>query len=74
MSFPLIDGAHGKLVMAVAEITKPGANPIPITLVSVNDTDKGQLVVFDSTKFSKDEVVKRLRLAADFLSTATPDR
>lgn len=67
--FPLIDAAHGKLVMAVAECTKEGANPIPVTLVSVNDTDKGQLVVFDSTKFTKEEVTKRLRLAADFLDS-----
>jgi len=69
MSFPIIDAAHHKLVMSVREITKEGANPIPVTLVSVNDTAQGQLIVFDSTKFSKEEVTKRLRIAADFLDS-----
>ncbi len=67
MSFPQIDEAHGELVGAVRELTKPGAAPIPVTLVSVNDTDQGQLVVFDGLKWPKAEVAKRLRLAADFL-------
>ena len=69
MSFPQIDEAHGALVEAVGTLTKPGAAPIPITLVSVNDTAQGQLVVFDGLKWPKAEVVKRLRLAADFLDT-----
>lgn len=69
MSFPQIDEAHVELVVAVRELTKPGAAPIPVTLVSVNDTDQGQLVVFDGLKWPKSEVAKRLRLAADFLDT-----
>lgn len=67
MSFPQIDEAHGELVGAVKALTKPGAAPIPVTLVSVNETEQGQLVVFDGNKWPKAEVVKRLRLAADFL-------
>lgn len=67
MTFPQIDEAHGCLVNAVQTLTKPGAAPIPITLVSVNDTCCGQLVVFDDLKWPKGEIVKRLRLAADFL-------
>lgn len=68
MSFPTIDDAHDKLVKAVGDLAKPGFNPIPVTVVSVNDTAQGQLVVFDGKKFPKDEVVARLRLAADFLA------
>ena len=67
MYFPQIDEAHGQLVDAVHTLTKPGAAPIPVTLVSVNGTDQGQLVVFDGSKWPKDEVARRLRLAADFL-------
>ena len=67
MSFPQIDAAHAELVAAVSALTKPGATPIPVTLVSVNETEQGQLVVFDGRKWPKAEVVKRLRRAADFL-------
>ena len=67
MSFLQIDEAHGELVGAVKELTKPGAAPITVTLVSVNDTEQGQLVVFDGLKWPKEEVAKRLRRAADFL-------
>ena len=69
MSFPQIDEAHGHLVDAVKMLTKPGAKPIPITIISVDDTDQGQLIVFDGLKWPTAEVVKRLRLAADFLET-----
>lgn len=67
MTFPQIDEAHEHLVDAVQIITKPGASPIPITLVSVSCVEQGQLVVFDGSKWPKGEVVCRLRLAADFL-------
>lgn len=69
MSFPQIDEAHDQLVDATREITQPGFLPIPITLVSVNETVNGQLIVFDGLKWSKQEVVNRLRTAADFLET-----
>ena len=69
MSFPQIDEAHGHLVDAVKMLTKPDAKPIPVTMVSVNDTAQGQLIVFDGLIWPKAEVVKRLRLAADFLET-----
>ncbi|WP_421907238.1 hypothetical protein [Mameliella sp.] len=69
MSFPQIDEAHGELIDAVASLTKPGAAPIPVTLVSVSDTPQGQLVVFEGVKWPKDEVVKPLRIAADFLES-----
>lgn len=69
MSFPQIDEAHAQLVEAVDLLTKPGAAPIPVTLVSVNDTAQGQLIVFDGLKWSTPEIVRRLRLAADFLET-----
>ncbi|MEO1974890.1 MAG: hypothetical protein ABGX15_01925 [Paracoccaceae bacterium] len=69
MSFPQIDEAHAQLVEAVGLLTKPGAAPIPVTLVSVNDTAQGQLIVFDGLKWSTREIVRRLRLAADFLET-----
>ena len=68
--FPKIDDAHGELEEAVEDLKKHGANPIAITVVSVNDTINGQMVVFDCTKWSKDKIVKRLRLAADFLEAA----
>ncbi|HCO91068.1 MAG TPA: hypothetical protein DIT40_08860 [Alphaproteobacteria bacterium] len=71
MSFPQIDDAHSQLVDAVQLLRKPGASPIPVTLVSVNSTDQGQLVVFDGSKWSKDEIARRLRLAADFLDEQT---
>jgi len=67
MHFPQIDDAHGRLVDALKPITKPGAAPIPVTLVSVNGTEQGQLVVFDGSIWTKGEVAQRLRLAADFL-------
>ena len=69
MAFPQIDEAHGKLVEATRQITEPGHQPIPITLVSVTETVNGQLVVFDGLKWPKQEVVNRLRAAADFLET-----
>lgn len=69
MSFEPINEAHGDLVEAVAGLTKPGAAPIPISIVSVSDKPGGQLIVFDGQKWPKDEVVKRLRLAADFLQS-----
>lgn len=69
MAYQSIHDAHGKLVQAVRDLTKPGFAPIPITLVSVADEIESQMVVFDGTKFAKDEVAKRLRIAADFLDT-----
>jgi len=71
MTTPAINNAHGSLVRAVEAATKPGYQPIPISLVSVTDTPGGQMIVFDGTKFSKEEVTKRLRIAADFLDTQT---
>jgi hypothetical protein len=69
MAYDFIDEAHDVLVRTVASHTKPGAAPIPITLVSANDGIQGQLIVFDEEKFTKAEVTKRLRMAADFLDT-----
>jgi hypothetical protein len=69
MSFPEIDEAHHKLVTAKADLTKPGANPIPISLVSVDEREAAQLVVFDGLKWPKGVVVARLRAAADFLES-----
>ena len=69
MYAPGIHNAHGTLVRAVADVTKPGYEPIPVSLVSVTGTPTGQMVIFDGTKFTKEEVTKRLRLAADFLDT-----
>ncbi|MDA4845970.1 hypothetical protein [Hoeflea poritis] len=65
--FQNIHDAHGELVHAVADVTKPGAQPIPITLVSVTDEINGQMVVFDGQKFEARTIVHRLRLAADFI-------
>lgn len=64
--------AHDELVKATDEAAKPGFAPIPISIVSVNGKIGGQLVIFDGRRFRKDEVVARLRLAADFLENA-PD-
>lgn len=63
-----IHDAHGELVRAVAEATKPGWTPIPITLVSVSPGPQGQMVIFDGNKFTKDELAARLREAADFVA------
>jgi hypothetical protein len=63
-----IHDAHGELVEAVKSVTNPGYAPIPITIVSVTGTPEGQMVIFDGSKFSKDQVEKRLRIAADFLA------
>lgn len=62
-AMPFIEAAHTSLSGAVSFSPKL----MPITVVSVNDTHKGQLVMFDGAKWSKSEVVKRLRAAADFL-------
>lgn len=67
MSFPEIDVAHHALVGAVDLLAQPGADPIPITLVSIDERETAQLVVFDNTKWSKAVVVQRLRAAAYFL-------
>lgn len=69
MAYQGIHDAHGVLVEAVSAVTNPGYLPIPISLVSVDDEPGFQMVVFDGTKFSTEEVTKRLRLAADFLDT-----
>lgn len=69
MSFPEIDVAHGQLVEAVSILARPGAAPIPVTLVSVDGTSEGQLLVFDGSRWARDEVARRLRLAADFLDS-----
>lgn len=74
MAYHGINAAHGELVEAVREITNPGYEPIPITVVSVTDHTNGQLVVFDGTKFAVDEIVRRLRLAADFIESQAPAR
>ncbi|WPZ30746.1 hypothetical protein T8A63_07225 [Sulfitobacter sp. OXR-159] len=60
---PFIESAHTSLVGALRSAPKV----MPITVVSVDGTNKGQLVMFDGEKWSKSEVVKRLRAAADFL-------
>lgn len=63
-----IHDAHGELVSAVKAVTNPGFDPIPVTLVSVTEGPQGQMVIFDGNKFTKEQVEKRLRLAADFLT------
>jgi hypothetical protein len=69
MEYQPIHNAHGELVSAVDRLTKPGFVPIPVSLVSVSDKPGAQMVIFDGTKFTKEEVTKRLRIAADFLDT-----
>lgn len=64
-----INDAHGVLVRAVDAATKPGFAPIAISVVSVSDGPHSQMVIFDGTKFTKAEVEKRLRVAADFLAS-----
>ena len=71
MSFPEIDAAHHELVEATSAITQPGADPMPISVVSVDDRPTAQLVVFDGLKWPKDVAVRRLRAAADFLENHT---
>ena len=73
MSFPEIDAAHGELVSAVRALTKPGADPIPITVVSVSEGAGSQLVCFDGSRWDRAEVAKRLRLAAAMLSPLAAD-
>lgn len=65
--FQPIHDAHQVLEQAVAELAKPGRRPFPISIVSVTDEITGQLIVFNEAKTSPSEVVKRLRLAADFI-------
>lgn len=67
MAFTGIHMAHDELVAEVADATINGANPIPITVVSVADEIDSQLVVFDGQKFDAREVAKRLRLSADLI-------
>lgn len=67
--FQNIHDAHGELVQAVADVTNPGYQPIPITIVSVTDDISGQMVIFDGEKFSDETVVQRLRQAADFIES-----
>lgn len=69
MTYPGIDLAHGELVAAVKEVTKPGYSPIPISVVSVTDKPGGQMVVFDGQKWTPGEVAKRLRTAAEFIES-----
>lgn len=69
MSFPEIDVAHHELVEATRLLTKPGANPIPVSLVSVDERTTAQLVVFDGARWPVATVARRLRAAAEFLES-----
>lgn len=69
MEYQSIHNAHGELVRAVDAATNPGFKPIPISIVSVTPHHEGQMVVFDDKRFTKEEVEKRLRVAADFLAS-----
>ncbi|WP_299734622.1 hypothetical protein [uncultured Roseobacter sp.] len=65
--FDNIHEAHSVLVRETRKAAKPGHNPVPVSLVSVNETVDGQLVIFDGFVVSPASVVKRLRAAADHI-------
>lgn len=67
--FQIIHDAHAALIEAVRLSTKPGAQPIPISLVSVQPNREAQLVIFDGTKHAAQDVAERLRLAADMIDS-----
>jgi len=67
MSFDAINDAHRDLVEAVETLRKLGADPIPISIVSVDDRDTAQLIVFDGLKYAPKQVAARLRACARFL-------
>ena len=60
-----LDDSHAYLVSACEETFIPEANPLPITVVSMSENPKDQVVVADTSQFSPAEIAKRLRLAAD---------
>lgn len=65
--FENLNEAHGVLVEEVVRSTKPGFDPIPISLVSMAEGLESQLIIFDGTKYSPATVAKRLRSAAELL-------
>ena len=67
MSYEPINDAHGSLVEAVEALRTPGADPIPISIVSGDDRDTAQLIVFDGQKYTPKQVAERLRACARFL-------
>ena len=65
--FQPIHDAHTTLINAVEALRNPGHDPASVTLVSVNETDQGQLVIFDEKRWPRESIIKRLRAAADLL-------
>ena len=66
-AFQPIHDAHSTLIEAVEALRKPGADPAAVTLVSVNETDQGQLVIFDETRWPRESIIKRLKSAVAYL-------
>ncbi len=70
--FDNLHEAHSELVRETRRAAKPGYQPVPISIVSVNETEDGQLVIFDGLVVTAGSIAKRLRAAADHIEKQTP--